>query len=385
MTDPSRRQVVASVVLAVVLSALGATTLVALFTISQANERVSLARLVASRYVTLQQSVAAQGFSEAAYRRAPSPAARQRLNAAIASVPAAASGVSEVGADEDQAVMARVIVLNRRYATEIQVALDTTPAGRTDDRVAGPTLDAISGTLNGVASQRQDELARADGRQGAVIGRLRILLPAVLLVAFGLLSCVFRSMTAEQRRLRAIAAKHEERSLTDHLTGLPNRASLNASMYEAFCRPRTEAALMYLDLDRFKPVNDSLGHQAGDTVLREVAKRLRSCIRAGEIAARVGGDEFAVFLPRGRDAEFVARRIMTAFEAPFSVDGHTFDVGVSIGLAHYPVDALGVEMLVVAADEALYRAKRAGRGTIRLARMSARARRIPAQPGPGSG
>ena len=289
-----------------------------------------------------------------------------------------------IGDQGDETVVSRVILLNRRYSAESLATLDARPTPDTD-RVAGPALDAISRTLDDAVEEREIDLVRTGERQEIVIRRLTILLPAVLLLAFGLLSYVFGAMAAEQRRLRAMAAEHEERSLTDDLTGLPNRASLNASMHEAFCRPRTEAALMYLDLDRFKPVNDTLGHQAGDLVLCEVATRLRSCIRASEMAARIGGDEFAIFLPRGRDAEGVAARIMATFDVPFCVDDQIFDVGVSIGLAHYPVDASDVEMLVVAADEALYRAKRAGRGTVRLARMSARARRIPAQPGSGGG
>lgn len=383
MASRLRRQTAASVVLAVVLSVLGATTIGALSTISQASQRVTTARTVAAQYVALQQAVAAEAFAEASYRRAPSEQARARLNSTISAVPGAAAGVRRVGDKRDRVVLSYVTMLNRRYATEIQRHLDSPAAQRTDDRVAGPTLDAISRLLDAVVTARVDELARANERQGAVIRQLTIVTSLMFLLAFGFLSRIWHLMIIEQRRLRAKAAEHEERSLTDELTGLPNRASLNAAMREAFCRPRTEAALMYMDLDRFKPVNDTLGHKAGDLVLQEVAKRLRGCIRAGEIAARVGGDEFAVFLPRGRDAEFVARRIMASFDAPFLVDGQFFDVGISIGLAHYPTDALDGEMLVLAADEALYRAKRAGRGKIRLARMSWQARRP--HPAPSEG
>jgi diguanylate cyclase (GGDEF)-like protein len=118
---------------------------------------------------------------------------------------------------------------------------------------------------------------------------------------------------------------------TDSLTGLPNRRSL----FDALDRDRRGGALLFCDLDRFKPINDELGHHVGDEVLRQVAERLRRCVREGDVVARTGGDEFVV-LARGASAavaEDLAERITRSIEAPFVLDEGEVEVGISIGTA----------------------------------------------------
>jgi diguanylate cyclase (GGDEF)-like protein len=126
--------------------------------------------------------------------------------------------------------------------------------------------------------------------------------------------------------------------------------------------------VLYCDLDRFKPVNDTLGHAAGDEVLRATAERIASCVRSHDLVARLGGDEFAVLCEGASpvDATEVADRIQAALDRPVIVDGSAVTVGVSIGIAHSrgPLD----EALVDAADGALAEAKAAGRSTYRVAR-----------------
>src|SRR6185436_14605181 len=128
-------------------------------------------------------------------------------------------------------------------------------------------------------------------------------------------------------------------------------------------------AVLMLDLDRFKEVNDSLGHQAGDAVLKIVAQRLRGCVRETDTIARLGGDEFAI-VQRASDPEtdsvILARRIQEAMDAPFDLDGHQVQIGTSIGIAIAPEDGETPEQLKKNADLALYRAKSEGRGTYRL-------------------
>jgi diguanylate cyclase (GGDEF)-like protein/PAS domain S-box-containing protein len=163
---------------------------------------------------------------------------------------------------------------------------------------------------------------------------------------------------ADQQAALELAASN------DPLTGLANRRAffrtLNASV--------EGGAVLYCDLDRFKPVNDTLGHAAGDQVLQAVAERIGSCVRSEDLVARIGGDEFAVLCEGASPAEAteVANRIQAAFGAPFVIDRSEITVGVSIGIAYTPgpLDAA----LVDAADSALAEAKAAGRSTNRVAK-----------------
>jgi len=151
----------------------------------------------------------------------------------------------------------------------------------------------------------------------------------------------------------------------DSLTGLPNRLLFDDRLAQAIRfarRDSREFALLYLDLDKFKPVNDALGHGAGDELLQAVAARIRQQVRESDTVARVGGDEFTVILPGigGRQqAETVARKIAAAIGAPFHLgsDRHRADIGTSIGIAIFPADAADAAALVKAADAAMYRCK----------------------------
>lgn len=166
------------------------------------------------------------------------------------------------------------------------------------------------------------------------------------------------------RRLEGARSQAEEQALTDTLTGLRNRRALDFALAAACAAPQ-EFALMHIDLDHFKQVNDSLGHAAGDAVLREVARVLRAETRMGDTVARVGGDEFVILLPQMTDSAVlvqVANRIITRLRQPIMFEGAQCQIGASVGLTistSYPVrDA---ERMIADADQALYAAKRAGR------------------------
>jgi diguanylate cyclase len=164
-----------------------------------------------------------------------------------------------------------------------------------------------------------------------------------------------------ERRRVEVALKHQ--ALHDALTDLPNRAFLNERLAEAL---RTAAhtqlpfCLALIDLDRFKEVNDTLGHHVGDVLLKEVATRLNSALRASDVAARLGGDEFAVLLPNAPepDAVVIAQRILDALAAPYVVHGHSLEIRGSIGLAIYPRHGADPATLLRHADVAMYVAKR---------------------------
>lgn len=160
----------------------------------------------------------------------------------------------------------------------------------------------------------------------------------------------------------------------DALTGLPNRILFGdrlRRMLSLLERRGGKMALLYLDLDRFKPINDQYGHAFGDKVLVEVSRRMSSCVRDSDTLSRRGGDEFVALLesddPNGT-AAMVSRKLIEAVAQPITIDGHTIELGVSIGVAIFPADSDNVEGLLEAADQALYSAKQEGRGDFRFYR-----------------
>lgn len=165
---------------------------------------------------------------------------------------------------------------------------------------------------------------------------------------------------------KANEAKIEHQAYYDTLTDLPNRLLFNERLAMALIkaqRMQWMAAVMFLDLDRFKTINDSLGHHVGDQLLVVVANRLRAAIRDEDLVARMGGDEFTLLLPKinsRKDAEKVADKILHGFSAPISVEGHTLYVTPSIGIALYPDDGEIAETLMKNSDTAMYCTKGEG-------------------------
>jgi two-component system, chemotaxis family, CheB/CheR fusion protein len=153
----------------------------------------------------------------------------------------------------------------------------------------------------------------------------------------------------------------------DVLTGLPNRALLRDRLQQALSsarRERTRVAVLFVDLDHFKTVNDSLGHQAGDALLRSVANRLQGCIRASDTLCRQSGDEYLLLLPHVRDISevtSVATKVVQALSSPHSIDDRAVTITGSVGISMYPDDGEGLDDLIRNADAAMYHAKSAGR------------------------
>ena len=164
----------------------------------------------------------------------------------------------------------------------------------------------------------------------------------------------------------------EYRAHYDSLTGLPNRLLFRDRLVHSLehaRRNKVGVAVMYLDIDHFKLVNDALGHSFGDRLLGEIARRLQSALRASDTISRIGGDEFSVLLPEVVSAEGVAgvaRKVLHSLARPFHVDGHDFFVTASIGVGCYPSDGEDAETLLKSADAAMYRAKELGRNQVQL-------------------
>lgn len=188
---------------------------------------------------------------------------------------------------------------------------------------------------------------------------------------------------ARTRELTELTRQLEHQAYHDTLTGLSNRVTFDDHLRLAASQAKREGrriAVMFLDLDRFKIINDTLGHAVGDKLLIQVAQRLKACLRSSDTLARLGGDEFAVLLPQPRqetDASEVAMKITAAIAEPIQVDGYSLHVTASIGVSLFPEDGSRAETIVKNADTAMYRSKDRGGNqyTFFSADMNARAER----------
>lgn len=166
---------------------------------------------------------------------------------------------------------------------------------------------------------------------------------------------------------RAMSIRMSHLAQHDYLTGLPNRMLLNDRLTRAIAsahRHRNSLAVLFLDVDHFKHINDSLGHAIGDQVLRAIARRLVACVRRSDTVSRQGGDEFVVLLSevtRAEDATLSAQKIVAALSAPHRIDHQDLHVTVSVGIGVYPDDGTDAETLLKSADMALFQAKTEGR------------------------
>lgn len=159
----------------------------------------------------------------------------------------------------------------------------------------------------------------------------------------------------------------------DELTDLPNRRLFQDRLSQALLYAKRDGemlAVMFLDLDHFKEINDKYGHDVGDRLLQEVAKRLKHCIRKGDSLSRFGGDEFVLLLPMIKEAIYavqLAEKIIGTLESPLEIAGHELGIGASIGISLYPGDGGEARVLIKKADEAMYLAKQRGRNNFQLA------------------
>src|SRR6202050_2576166 len=232
-----------------------------------------------------------------------------------------------------------------------------------EDKTARVTANCVNCILvrrDGVEIGIENTVTPIHDRDGSVTGAV---------VAFHDVS-VARARSLEMSRL----AQH------DSLTDLPNRMLFNDRLTQAISlavRQGKQLAVMFVDLDHFKKINDSLGHGVGDKLLQSVAARLVTCVRRTDTVSRLGGDEFVVLLSQvehGEDAAFSARKILRALALPHVIDGKSLDVNVSVGVSTYPSDGPDAESLMNKADTAMYEAKQTGRNNFQFFRRDMQAR-----------
>jgi diguanylate cyclase (GGDEF)-like protein/PAS domain S-box-containing protein len=220
------------------------------------------------------------------------------------------------------------------------------------DKTAGLPENCVLIRRDGFEAPIEDSVAPIHGRTGCLIG-------AVI---------VFHDVTAT----RSLSLQMAHSAQHDCLTGLLNRLMLNDRISQSISlahRQKKHMAVLYLDLDRFKYINDSLGHAVGDKLLQSVSKRLQASMRSSDTVSRQGGDEFIVLLAEIANPENVAvsaKKILQSLSLPHLVDGHELDIGASIGISVYPQDGEDAETLITKADIAMYHAKATGRNNFQV-------------------
>jgi diguanylate cyclase (GGDEF)-like protein/PAS domain S-box-containing protein len=245
--------------------------------------------------------------------------------------------------------------------------LSSAPPGMTQEpaRTVQPPSNRILIRRDGFAIPIEESIAPIHDRLGEMTGAV----------------FVFRDVSVARAMSQEIAHSAEH----DFLTGLPNRKRLNERVNQAIALARrhaTQVAVLFLDLDGFKHINDSLGHPIGDRLLQSIAKRLVDCSRASDTVSRQGGDEFIVLLSevdQAEDAATAANRILASVAEAHTIDGHDLHVTMSIGMSLYPSDGADAETLIKNADTAMYQAKENGRQGYQYFRPAMNARAVERQ------
>jgi diguanylate cyclase (GGDEF)-like protein/PAS domain S-box-containing protein len=243
-------------------------------------------------------------------------------------------------------------------------AVAANPARRAmeEDRTVGLAADCVLVRRDGVESPVEDSAAPIHNRDGRVSG-------AVI---------VFHDVSQS----RAIVLKLTHLAQHDFLTGLPNRVLLTERLSQAIGlaqRHRKQVALLFLDLDNFKRINDTLGHVIGDQLLQLVADRLAACVRATDTVCRQGGDEFVILLAeieQPQDAAHIAEKLRIVLAVPHLIGGHELHVTLSIGISVFPDDGIDVATVMQNADTAMFHAKARGRGNYQFFRADMNSRAV---------
>ena len=257
--------------------------------------------------------------------------------------------------------------------------MDNKAAVLSREKLATAREDAVA-LREGTVTTREREIRAAETTQGTSDDHINMLRQAN---AHLVTATIEAHKLAEQVQM----AKDQLDHLAHHdvLTDLPNRMLLQDRLGQAVGLARRQGrqlAVMFLDLDRFKHINDSLGHAVGDQLLQSVAQRLVSCVRHSDTISRQGGDEFVLLLPyieHADDAALSAQKILAALAPPHRIDRHDLHISVSIGISIYPDDGQDAETLIKSADTAMYHAKENGRNNYKFFEQSMNARAVQRQ------
>jgi diguanylate cyclase (GGDEF)-like protein len=333
-------------------------------------ERRSWSHDLADQYAEAATAASAEESLERKYRLEPGPVVLRDHGLASQHLVEALNRADELDDATGRAAIARIRAIHDRYLGAIATMItavdrrDTGEVLRIDGTLMDPQFDQLQQLVEEQARRRHDQSAKAEVELNALVSFNLWALPVVLLAGMAvaaLLALILRRLrrAADAEHLRAL-----HNSLHDGLTGLPNRMLLVERLTEALRPGRHRPArvgLLLLDLDRFKEINDTLGHHHGDGVLTQIGPRLATYLREVDFVARLGGDEFAVVLPGIDDVDGavrVAEQLQAALLAPFTVDGIDLDVEASIGIVVSGRHGDDAATLLQRADVAMYAAKK---------------------------
>ena len=333
-----------------------------------ARQADRLSRL-SDAYQQARFAVAAEESLERKYRLEPGPEVRTKYQQAAASLLTALEDVHQRGDHADRVLKERLDAQHDRYLDAIGRMFAAVDAGDTkrvlaiDENQVDPLFGSIEEQVNAAADVHHQAALASLGALRRKETSVMMATPVAFTAGLALLGLFWTIVVGYQQRTQRQAADNAHQALHDALTGLANRTLLRDRIDQAMRQTDRElvpAALLLLDLERFKEVNDTLGHHYGDQLLIQVAQRLRAALRNVDTVARLGGDEFAVLLSRIETAEgavAVANKLQAVLQEPFELEGLSLDVEASIGVALYPEHASDPDELLQHADIAMYVAK----------------------------
>ena len=352
----SRTVVVTGCVLAAVLALLATIGYVGFGRLRQTIDDVGDASMRLQAYQSVQRALADEAVAEAAYRRTPSETTQAEVIGTLASLDAAAARIRDIGDSEDKQRVDQLVGLNHQYAREV-----VTTEGASQ---AGSTLQAMQGIVDDGVQTHAADLQIATDRQRHQFTNMAWRAPLALLLSFGAVALCWVLLVAYGRRAAARAEASEQLALRDPLTGLGNRRAFDRLLTPELARAHPDAAVLLVDLDGFKAINDTWGHDVGDEVLKAVADRLRQTARGSDFVARIGGDEFAVLARPALHAETLRERLQDAISKPLQLKQQVLHPSASVGWAPVTRGATQ-EDLLREADRGLYQQKREHIGAVR--------------------
>jgi diguanylate cyclase (GGDEF)-like protein len=359
--------------LAVTLFALTVLSLFGVTSTRTAASRVERSTALSQAYQRAKEAVAAEESLERKYRLEPGRPIRARHAAAGADLDRALDEVRALGDPADRLLIDTVRTEHKDYLHAIQVMFaavdrgDTAGSNRVDTQSVDPVFDKIEKQVAAAA----DSHLRAADTQMAKLRHTEALVFGVTIAGFGvglaLVTTFALVILGYQRDVLRQSRANRHQATHDALTGLPNRVLFGDRLARALAlagRGGKQVGVMVIDLDRFKDVNDSLGHHCGDLLLSQIGPRVREALRDVDTLARLGGDEFAVLLPDTDEAGvlMVAERVLERLHSSYAVGEVTVDLEASVGVAVAPAHGSSAEDVLRHADTAMYLAKEARAG-----------------------